>query len=175
MDRGPRFCLWTEAVEKYGFDIHDRPRTVRFVPHVGELIFDTDLHLFFDQQVIDECKEKIPLWLGVSEDNVAQTLCVQRMLSACVQELFNRIEQDARTAIPAVVLESGIVVDDTDSGVQFFLPLFIVDPNLRGMYLAVRRRGRYYRAYRIVGGNEAYTLARPINRPLIDREWWNVY
>ncbi|KAL0482793.1 hypothetical protein AKO1_014229 [Acrasis kona] len=169
------FVLWNEAVEKYGFDLHDRPRTVRFVPHVGEYVFDTDLHLFFDQQVLEQCKEKIPLWLGMVDDSVAQTLCVQRMLSACVQELFNRIEQDYRTAIPGVVLESGIVHDDGDSCIQFFLPLFMVDVSLRGMYLCVRRRGRYYRAYRIAGRNEAYALARPISRPLMDKEWWKVY
>lgn len=169
------FVTWTKAVEEYGFDSFVRPRTVRFTQDLSELVFDTNMHLFFDPKVLDECREKIPSWVVGATELVMQTLVVQRMLSKCVQELFDRIDQDYRLAIPAVAVDEDLIVDVSDSPVQFLLPLSIVDHNLRGTFLATRRRGGYYRAYRLVNREKAYELARPIRKNLFEKEWWNVF
>jgi hypothetical protein len=105
-----------------------------------------------------------------------QALSIQRTLTPKVDELFHRIDQDNRLAIPAVVnFEDDFDAEESDAPVQFVLPLSIVDPKLKGMFILARRRGSYYSAHRIVGREEAYSLARPIRKNVAEREWYNMF
>jgi hypothetical protein len=134
------------------------------------------MHIFFDPRVLDECREKIPSWIGDATESVMHTLSVQRMLATRVQEIMDRIDQDNRLAIPAVVPTDDILMsEESDSNVQFLLPLSAVDPTLKGVYLVARRRGGFYRAHRLIGSAEAYSLARPIRKNLFDKEWWTIF